>query len=216
MKKLFIFDMDGVIIDSEHLYRDLNRKILNELDAEYDEEVYKGFVGIASDKMWSRIKEDNKLNQSLTDLMKYAQDKKYSLLQNTDFKPNVGITELLDEIKNRNASACIASSAQMRNIHLIIEKISLSKYFDFSISGEDIENGKPEPDIFIKAAQTAGVESNECIVIEDSRNGIIAANKAGMSSVGFKNNNSGDQDLSGSDLIVIDFSEENRNKILNL
>jgi HAD superfamily hydrolase (TIGR01509 family) len=216
MKKLYIFDMDGVIIDSEPLYKEMNKKIFEELGAEFNEDEYNGFVGIAADKMWQHVKDKYKLRESVGELKELASKGKYSLLLNTELICTAGVTDLLREIKNKNHITCIASSSRMKNIKLIMEKTSLEHYFDFFIGGDDIEKGKPDPDIFLKARDTAGFPEENCIVIEDSNNGVVAAKRAGMKCAGFKNKNSGDQDLSLADIIIKDFSEENRKIILNL
>jgi len=75
------------------------------------------------------------------------------------------------------------------------------------VSGDDVVNGKPHPEVFLKAARLLGVEPDECIVIEDSHNGVAAAGKAKMKCIGFKNPHSGNQDLSGADKVVAFFKE---------
>lgn len=108
-----------------------------------------------------------------------------------------------------NVKLVLATSASRKDTEIIINMFALNKYFTSIISGDCVDNGKPAPDIFLYAAEVINVKSKECIVIEDSKNGIDAAKKAGMKCVGYKNLNSGDQDLSCADLIIESFKEIN-------
>ena len=90
---------------------------------------------------------------------------------------------------------------------------NLGKFFKTIVSGYEVENGKPAPDIFLYAAKRLGVQPEDCIVIEDSENGIEAATSAGMKCIGFRNLNSGKQDLSSADMVMDSFSEVNYKKL---
>ena len=85
---------------------------------------------------------------------------------------------------------------------MVVSKFELEDYFSCILSGEEVENGKPAPDIYVETAKKLGIVPEECIVIEDSKNGVMAAKEAGMKCIGFKNINSGEQDLSKADYIV--------------
>jgi beta-phosphoglucomutase-like phosphatase (HAD superfamily) len=97
----------------------------------------------------------------------------------------------------------------MEVINILLDKALLRKYFHAIVSGELIENGKPDPDIFIHTAELLGENVSDCIVIEDSENGVRAAKSAGMKCIGLKNDNSGNQVLSLSDTIIHDLREIN-------
>lgn len=90
---------------------------------------------------------------------------------------------------------------------MILNKLEIIKYFDIIVSGDEVQNSKPSPDIFLLAAKLLCAMPNECLVIEDSENGVKAAKLAGMKCVGFKNPNSGNQDLTLSDTVVCSISE---------
>ena len=110
----------------------------------------------------------------------------------------------------------VASSSSKSTIHLIIEKLRLSTYFQFLVSGTEVANGKPHPDIFLKAAQLHNVSPENCIVIEDSQNGIMGAKRAGMTCVGFRNPGSGQQDLSEADIVIDDYNRKSIDSIIGL
>jgi HAD superfamily hydrolase (TIGR01509 family) len=131
-------------------------------------------------------------------------------------KPINGIESLLHQFREKNYKLSVASSSAKANINFVLEKLNLKKYFDFVISGEEVANGKPAPDIFLKVAERFNIENENCIVIEDSTNGVKAASSAGMKSVGFKNNNSNFQDLTGADIVVQSFEGADLNKIIEL
>lgn len=95
-----------------------------------------------------------------------------------------------------------------KNIDLILKKLDIEKYFDFVVSGEQVVKGKPEPDIFLKVADHYGRQPNDCIVIEDSTNGVLAAKAAKMFCIGYYNPYSGNQDLTKADLIIDNFKDQ--------
>jgi beta-phosphoglucomutase-like phosphatase (HAD superfamily) len=101
----------------------------------------------------------------------------------------------------------------MEVIDLVLKKLKLSHYFMARVSGTELANSKPHPEIFIKSAKLASSELRECIVIEDSQNGITSAKAAGMKCIGFANPNSGVQDLSKADFVIHSFDELNAEAI---
>lgn len=101
----------------------------------------------------------------------------------------------------------LASSNNRKTVDLIVEKFNLDKYLSVIMSGEDVKEGKPNPEIFIKTAEKLGLSPTDCIVIEDAENGVLAAKSAEMKCIGLKNPGSGNQDLSKADLVVNSFQE---------
>jgi beta-phosphoglucomutase-like phosphatase (HAD superfamily) len=97
----------------------------------------------------------------------------------------------------------------MEHIDNVLQKLDLVHYFSFKVSGADLPKSKPDPMIFRKAAEMIDVTPNSCLVIEDSYNGVTAAKAAGMICIGYKNEHSGNQDLSKADLIIEDFGTFN-------
>ena len=101
----------------------------------------------------------------------------------------------------------LASSSSQRIVNKVLEICHLKDYFKHIISGSDVVNSKPAPDIFFKAAKIEGVNPDKCIVIEDSENGVIAAKLAGMKVIGFLNGFNTEENVNNADLIVSDFPE---------
>jgi len=112
--------------------------------------------------------------------------------------------EIISYLKNRKIKLALASSSSLYLINLILQKMHLKSIFDVVLSGEEVANGKPFPDIFIKTAELLNVQPDRCVVIEDSKNGVTAAKNAGMLCIGFKSPNSKNQDINRSDYIVAD------------
>ena len=101
----------------------------------------------------------------------------------------------------------LASSSPHVQIDYILNKFELKRYFHTIVSGEDVEAGKPHPEIFLKAAELVGARPDSCVVIEDSYHGVTAAKKANMKCIGFINPNSGNQDLSQADMLISSFKD---------
>ncbi|GAB5410447.1 MAG: HAD family hydrolase [Balneolaceae bacterium] len=202
MIDLVIFDLDGVLLDSESIYKTVNMNLFSELGAHITDEEYNSFIGISGDKMWGYIKEKAGLTQSIPELRAKERESKFKGLSEYELIPNEGLIQLLDHIKRKQTPICIASSGLMKNINLILSKLEVIDYFAHIVSGEMPKHGKPSPDIFLMAASHFDISPEHCLVIEDSRNGTLAAKAAGMTCVGYINPGSGNQDLSRADFTV--------------
>lgn len=180
----------------------MNFELFEQLGAPITDKEYNTFIGIHAELMWGYIKEKGNLEQDVHDLIALEKEAKFQTLSSRELTPNPGLFELLDLIKERGLSCSIASSGLMKNIKVILPNLGVEDYFEYIVSGEMVTNGKPAPDIFLKSAEPFGVAPKHCLVIEDSRNGTLAAKAAGMTCVGYINEGSGPQDLSKADLIV--------------
>lgn len=214
--KMVIFDMDGVLVDSEGFYREINFQLFSDLGVPVTDEEYNSFIGISSKRMWGYIKEKGKLSQDVETLKQRERETTYRYLLAQLLEPIVGIPELLAALKQKNYQISLASSSSRKVIELIIQRAGIASYFEFVVSGEEVQNGKPAPDIFLKAAAHFDLPPENCCVIEDSNNGMRGAKAAGMYCVGFRSPNSGNQDLSACDLIIDNFDEKNVQKIFAL
>ncbi len=208
LTKIFIFDLDGVLLDSESLYKKVNFELFEDLGVEITDEEYNSFIGISGEKMWGYIKEKGDLPQPVEELRVMERERKYIGLSENELIPNPGLMELLNTLESYSIPRVIASSGLMKNIELILSKMNLKNYFSHIVSGEMPKKGKPAPDIFLLAASHFDIDPKECIVLEDSRNGTLAAKAAGMTCVGYINPGSGNQDLSKADLIISDLKDE--------
>lgn len=203
MLNAVIFDMDGVIIDSEPIHFYVDKLVLrNVVGMEVTHEFLEKFVGMTNPEMWQVIIQEHRLSQTVDELIEHQLSSKLKILNEATIKPIKGIPELIQSLTDHHIRLGIASSSPRRFIEAVLCKFDLQEAFPVVVSGEEVENGKPAPDVYIEASRMLGVPREECIVIEDSRNGVLAAKQAGMRCVGYQNLNSGNQDLSLSDHIV--------------
>lgn len=212
--KAVIWDMDGVIIDSEPLHFEIDIQTMNYLGAQITKEQLERFVGMTNPEMWTIIKGEYGIAQTVIEIIEHQLSAKIHALSEMDIMPIDGVKELILDLKSRNIPMGIASSSPRLFIEEVLEKFQIREYFDCIVSGEEVKQGKPAPDVYLEAAQLLGVKPHECIVIEDSRNGIKAAKAARMKCIGYVNVNSGNQDLSAADRVVQSINDINFNSMM--
>jgi HAD superfamily hydrolase (TIGR01509 family) len=212
-----IFDMDGVLADTEPIYMGITRDLLSKLGVPLPSEQLFAYVGIPARQMWSEIRTRFEIQEPLSELIRMEKDRQLQYLRDTEQLPEVpGVRKLLEDLARMGTAMAVASSSSREIVDLILSKLALGRFFIATVSGKDVTQGKPAPDIFLKAAAELGAPPKNCIVIEDSPPGIAGAKRAGMVCVGFANPNSGKLNLAGADLILHDFSVESRVKIKRL
>jgi HAD superfamily hydrolase (TIGR01509 family) len=168
------------------------------------------FVGMAGAKVWGYLKNKHALKESIEELLAFenkARTAYFSSLKNV--QPIPGVVELLKELRQNDIKTALASSSSAEVIVIFLSKMGLKDFFQHITNGDEVENGKPDPDIFLYTATALGEDPSDCLVIEDSANGVKAAKLAGMKCIGFRNANSGDQDLSLADMVIDDFRKVN-------
>lgn len=202
-----IFDMDGVIIDSEPTHQKLEFEMFEELELVISDEEHKTFVGTSSIDMWTRIRENHGLSKTPEELLIYGREKYWEALDQDRVPLVNGSLELMTLLHQNNFIIQVASSATRPTVDRVIDHFDLSSLISHRIGGNEVIKSKPEPEIFIKAALQSESDPAKCLVIEDSTNGVKAAKKAGMFCIGYANPGTGNQDLSMADLVVYDLKE---------
>ncbi|MBF8151065.1 HAD family phosphatase [Winogradskyella sp. F6397] len=208
MLKAVLFDMDGVIVDTEPLHRKAYYQMFKDVNIDVDITLYESFTGQSTINICKRLVDHFNLNEQPESLVNIKRKHFKYLFENDSSL--VLIDGVLDRIKDYHANGVklvVASSASMPNIERIFNRFDLNQYFSGKFSGADLEKSKPHPEIFIKAAEFTGFDKSECMVIEDSTNGIKAAHSAGIFCTGFKSEHSFGQDYALANKVVSDFKE---------
>jgi HAD superfamily hydrolase (TIGR01509 family) len=211
-----IFDMDGILIDSEPLHLKLEEEIFKEIGANVSLEEHSSFVGTTSHYMWEYIKTKYNIPHTVDELVEIDRKRYFDYISKHDdaVKPIEGVDELVKELYSRKIKLAVASSSPIDVIELAVKRLKLKDYFNELVSGDFVKRSKPYPDIFLYASEKLNVVPEKCIVIEDSNNGVMAAKSAGMKVVGFLNPNSGNQDLKMADMIIQSFYDINYEKLM--
>ncbi|MEZ4778750.1 MAG: HAD family phosphatase [Flavobacteriaceae bacterium] len=208
MLKAVLFDMDGVIVDTEPLHRKAYFKMFEEMEISVSEALYTSFTGQSTIEICEALVKKFSMKQSPKDLVTCKRKHFKQLFENDESLTLLpGVLELIQDYHHNGLTLVLASSASMDNINRIFRRFDLDRYFSAKLSGADLAKSKPHPEIFIKAAQAAGCSKEECMVIEDSTNGIAAAKAAEIFCVGYNSLHSEDQDYSLADVVVSDFEE---------
>lgn len=208
MLKAVLFDMDGVIVDTEPLHRKAYFRMFEDVNIDVDDALYDSFTGQATLPICRTLCQHFNLSETPEHLVSTKRKHfKYLFENDTDLAMLEGVHELIKDYYENGLTLVLASSASMPNINRIFERFDLDRFFKAKISGADLKASKPHPEIFIKAAQLAGEAPENCMVIEDSTNGIAAAKAANIYCVGFKSPHSANQDYSKADRVITSFGE---------
>ena len=202
-----IFDMDGVLCDSQPAHFEADRRTLTKCGVEFSPGDVERYAGMPSRDRWTKYKNDYGIDIPVDDIIEMHKQSVTEVVNRSRLKSSAGSEKFLMLLRENGISYILASSSSRKFIDDLLKQIGLADYFENIISGDTVKRGKPNPDIFLKAADILGKSSENCIVIEDSHNGVLAAKAAGMKCVGYQNPTSGKQDLSRADIIVTTFEE---------
>lgn len=178
---LIIFDMDGLMFDTEIFYYKSWKAFEDKYNFRFDIETRNRIAGMNEanirDEFAKIIGDYEKAGKLREEVNDYREKRLRSTKES--FKKE-GLVELLDFLKASGIRVCIASSSDREKILYLIDKENIKDYFDFVVSGEDFENSKPNPEIFEKTAQIANVDKSRALILEDSHNGYLAAKASGI------------------------------------
>ncbi len=213
MIKAVIFDMDGVLINSQEAHYKADLMALSELGFDMDIEFVMKGAGTNTFERFGKWRDELGFEKSTKEARERREEIIKELFINEGVDGVKGARELLVDIKNNGIKTAVASSSSYELIYTVLDALDERNLFDAVISGDDMEKSKPAPDIFLKAAEVLGVEPSECIVVEDSTNGVKAGINARMKVLGYKNPTSGNQDISPANCVTDDFTQYNFNKL---
>ncbi len=217
MKKAVIFDMDGVVVNTEPIGYGANQKMYKALGITVPDDVYATFIGNSDKNIIQKLKDLYKLEKSNEELLQDKYKYYFEAFDNaTDLALLPGVKDLIIDLHTNGMKLLLASSASKRKIEKVFTRFGLHQYFDATISGEDFEFSKPDPAIFLEAVKKSGFTKDECVIIEDSTNGIKAAKAAGVYCIGYESEHSMGQDTSLADTVITNFKELDFEKIKSL
>lgn len=207
MLKGIIFDMDGVIIDSEPTHSKAIVNALETLGISLPMEYPYRFIGSTTEYMLEMIINDFNLSISTKALNDLYDEALEILIKEEGYIPVPYVISLIKNLYREGYSLAIASSSTPEEIAAVTNALEISSCFKKLVSGTTVQHPKPAPDVFIKAVSELNLTADECIIIEDSSNGVKAACAAGIPVIGYINPNSGNQDLSLSSILIEGFDE---------
>lgn len=214
--KAVIFDMDGVLIDSEAHWAQAESPFRKKYNLNITMEMEVQFNGRSERENLAWIKEYFKLEPTVEELLKErceCVDRIYKEMATTV----PGVENILAKVKQVNLPQGLGSGAPMRNITQIINRFDWQKYFDEIVSSDHVNFiGKPNPAIFLRTAEQLKIDPRDCVVIEDAQNGIEAAKRAGMTCIALVGQPWSKGDLSAADYQIKNFLDPDINNILGI
>jgi HAD superfamily hydrolase (TIGR01509 family) len=212
-----IFDMDGVIVDTEPVHHYAYYQHFSQLNIEVTDTHYQSLTGNSTRNVFQKLKDHFNLEHEVEHLI---QTKRNLFNDAFDTKEDLhlieGVEDLIKDLYNNGLELIVASSASKVTIDRVFKRFNLYPYFSHIVSGEDFPKSKPDPAIFLHAASLSKHPKNQCIVIEDSTNGIKAAHAAGIYCIGYQSVNSKGQEYSLANKIISHFNEINAEIIQKL
>lgn len=203
-----IFDMDGVLVDSEYTFLRSKTEMLH-TEGHIKEESYQyQFMGTTADFMWQTMKEELDLPRSVDEYIEEMNRRREEMMQQDGVRAIAHVQEFVKKLAAAGFELGVASSSRKSEIEHNLTELGLTSYFSQLVSSEEVVHSKPAPDVFLRTAELLGADPENCLVFEDTRNGSKAAKAAGMYCIGFANPEYPVQDLVA-DEIIQDFRELN-------
>ncbi len=202
-----IFDLDGVLLDSEPFHDQTTTSILESYGAKGAYEAIRPYVGRSSEDLWAAMKTKYDIPASVEDLVELQWKKNVAGIPDSGLERSEGLSELLDYCHEKGIHIAVASSSRQDYVEAVFDLLDLWKYVEVFATGAEVENGKPMPDIFLLAATRLDIDPERCLVIEDSTAGVQAGRMAGMYTLGYENPTSGGQNVSAADVVIKSLSE---------
>lgn len=200
-----IFDMDGVIVDSEVHWKAVEADFLSGLVGRWTDEDQSKIIGMSAHDIYKLLQRDYGLTTAVEDFFSYYLDLAKSLY-GTRTQPIPGSLELIADLHRAGVPLAVASSSPHDWISIVVDRFNLKPFFRAIVSSDDVGGkGKPAPDIYQHAVKAFGAVTAQTVAIEDSSKGIASAKAAGLQCVGLLNGHNDHQDMSKADLVVSGF-----------
>jgi beta-phosphoglucomutase len=218
MLKAVLFDMDGVMVDTELLQSQAFESVMAEYGVINPEKNEHGTIhvsGATTPETWEILKKRYGFEADTDELTAKKRAAVMTVIEGgVDALP--GLYVLLEDLKSHGIKIAVGSSAQRERIGTVLDKLGISEYFSAIISAADVKRGKPHPEVYLKAAEAVGVNPSDCVVVEDAYTGAQAAKAAGAKLVAVPHQYTRNMDFSTADLIVGSLSELDHAKLSEL
>jgi beta-phosphoglucomutase len=205
MKYAVIWDMDGVLVDSLEIGWKAFNEITSKKGVTFDKDYITKNLGRSLRDMVVEWNRDYNLGIDFQKFVKESWEIQLNLLPN--LTPDQNLIELLDQLKTKNVEMGVGTSSQKYRAEAILDILKIKNYFNTLVTANDIAEHKPSPQIFLEVAKRLEIGPQRCIVIEDAPNGIEAARKAGMTSIGYLTQYNDRKQLKDANLIISSFKE---------
>ncbi|MDO4311485.1 MAG: HAD family phosphatase [Eubacteriales bacterium] len=206
MRRAVLFDMDGVISDTERFYIDGMVEKLKEEGVVITPWDLKDLFGSTQVYIWNQLIERYHLEGTVEEYVDAVHEIRDRLIQREGLHPMPGVLELIRELHEAGVLLAVASSSPRETIERNMKMFDVLDCFDTIVSGLECRQGKPAPEIYLKAAENLGVMPKECVVIEDSVNGVKAGKAAGMYCHAYVPPQAYSQDVSVADDVITSFA----------
>ncbi|HAV43631.1 TPA: hypothetical protein DCX15_06435 [bacterium] len=216
MIEAVIFDMDGLMVDTESFYTQAITEVANKRGREFTLKLKQEMMGRQGIESMTIFKEQLELEETPLELLEERSKIFGGLLNASRIEPLPGLLKLLDELRKEGIRRAIASSSKRCWIEIIVSRFGLDGEFEVIVSGDDVRYGKPDPEIYLLTARRLGLSPENCLVLEDAPVGVIAAKKAGMYCIVCPNQFSQGLDFSLADTVVNSLEDVTLNLITNL
>lgn len=177
--ELFLFDMDGLLFDTETIYVGYGREVAKKMGYTITKDIVEKTTGVTDDKARILFKESLGQDFPYDEMMGTVKDHILELAKKSEVPLKSGTLELLEFLRENNKEMILATSSDFFMAEALINGKDLKKYFSYFVTAEDVVHGKPDPEVFLIGAKKAGVSPKKTAVFEDSFNGIRAAHAAG-------------------------------------
>lgn len=180
MIKAIIFDMDGLMIDSERVTFECYQERLKDMNLTMDEEFYKTLLGKPIKGIYQRFYDVYGNDFPIENVIQDVHQLMAERFETEGVPIKKGLVELLHYLKDNNYKTIVATSSNRDRVDKILAQAKITEFFDDSICGDEVTKGKPNPEVFLKSCQKLGVNVDEAIVLEDSEAGIQASYDANI------------------------------------
>jgi len=210
-----IFDMDGVLIDSEPVHCEIEKEIFSKLGIVVPQTLHQSYMGASNEFMYTDLKSRFSLRESVSELMNTDDLYRSGYFERLgDIHLKEGVHDLLSELRSEGLKLAVGTSSSPKIVNVLLNRCEIASFFDVVVTTAEAGASKPSPEVYQLAAQKIGVASENCIVFEDSPNGIRAAKNAGMFCIAVQPDSA--FDLSEADFRIRTFKEFKLNRLLEV